>query len=424
MEFIRVFTNPKRCMQRLGFLKHFVWRASQSATNNIATLGKELINAVSQKISVNLSLHLQEYIKVALTDHIYRDIQTIASKPFKNRLNNPKVQIELQDFYLANPELPSRRGKLIQDDWNKYPYLALNLGLIRKGTYSLLVRGQAFLSLVNDGEKKAFGMPEGLPLNRGLNPFQLTFPQRLLLLFSFIEGDGDVLKELYRRLVPLFEPFADRESGRYLPEIYRAIVKKYRPKVRSGDDLLRVQRLLDTANKIERWTKTKPTGSKDILMQSITPRLEPFVDLRLLSKPDPFAYRYQVTDATRKFFEPLINAESIEHFLHHSFFDASNRAFNLNCQHRTDREIVLPAIQKAYTVLKSPLGYAPILEVSLLAGIYSITEANVYFELSEALEVLKLLQRENPELVRFNVDRWGALTFVKLNNDITKVLGG
>lgn len=424
MGFIRIFTNPKRCMQRLGFLKPLIWRAAQSATNNLSTLGKELIASVSQRVSVTLTLQLQEYIKAALTDPIYRNIRTNASKHLEDTLDKLKVQIERQDFYLANADLPSRRGKLINDDWNKYPYLALNLGFLRKGTYSLLVRGQSFLSLVSDDERKAFVRSGITPFNEGSNPFQLTIPQRSLLLFSFIEGDGDVLKLLYKKLLPLSEPIADRESGGYLPEIYRAIIKECRQKARSGDDLLRIQRLLDTADKIERWTKAKPTGSKDILMQSITPRLEPFVDLGLLSKTDPFAHRYQITDATKTFFESFINSESIDHFLCHSFFDVANKTFHLNGEHRTDRETILPAIQKAYTVLKSPLGYVPILEVALLAGIYSITESGIYFEISEVTDTLRSLQKEKPNLVRFNVDRWGALTFVKFNSDIMKVAGG
>ncbi|MEW6215927.1 MAG: hypothetical protein AB1478_12115, partial [Nitrospirota bacterium] len=137
-------------------------------------------------------------------------------------------------------------------------------------------------------------------------------------------------------------------------------------------------------------------------------------------KPDPFAYRYQITNATKTFFELLIKSESIDYFLQHSFFDASNKAFVLNGKHMPGRETILPAIQKAYTILKSPLGYVPILEVTLLAGIYSITELGAYFEIFEAIDTLKSLQKEQPELVRFNVDRWGALTFVKFNGDILK----
>lgn len=421
MGFIRVFTNPNRCMQRLGFLKYLVWKASRSATNNLSTLGNDLIALVSQKVSVTLTPELQEYIKTALTDPIYKNLRAIASKPLDESSDRPIVQVEFQDVYLANSDISSRRGKLIKEDWRKYPYLAIDLGLLRKGTYSLMVRGQSFLSLVPEKETKAFGSSGLTSINADSNPFRLTMPQRLLLLLSFIERDGDVLSRLYNRLL-LPEPFTDRDAGDNLPEIYRSIAKEGRAKVRSGDDLSRIQRLLDAADKIETW-KGKPYSGKGARELAITPRLEPFVDLGLLSKPDPFAYRYQITEVTKTLFEPLVNSESIEHFLNHSFFEVANKGYNLNGEHRTDRETILPAIQKAYTVLKSPLGYAPILEVSLLAGIYSITGSGAYFELSESLDTLKSLQKEKPELVRFNVDRWGALTFVKFNNDIMKVVG-
>jgi len=424
MEFIRVLTNPKRCMQRLGFLKPLVWQASRTATNNLSTLGNQLIDSVSQKVSVTLTPQLQEYIRIALTDTQRKANQTITSKPFDDKPEEVKVQLELQDVLLSNSDLPSKRGKLVKEDWKKYPYLALNLGLLRKGTYSLLVRGQSFLSLISGDEIKEFGRPVTKQVDGRLNPLLLTIPQKLLLLFSFIEGDGDVLKPFYKRLLQTSEGFSDREVGGFLPEIYRDIIRENRSKARSGDDLLRIQRLLDTSNKIERWTKAKPTGSKDILMESVTPRLEPFVDIGLLSKSAPFAYRYQINDATRAFFGPMINAGSIDHFLHHSFFEATNKAFSLNGDHRTDRETILPTIQKAYNVLKSPLGYVPILEVALLAGIYSITEVGTFFEISEVTDTLKSLQKERPELVRFNVDRWGALTFLKFSNDIKRVLGG
>lgn len=411
-------------MQRLGFLKPLVWQASRTATNNLSTLGNQLIEIVSQKVSVTLIPQLREYIKITLTDTQRKSNHTISLKPFDNKLEEAKVQLELQDVMLSNSDLPSRRGKLVKDDWKKYPYLALNLGLIRKGTYSLLVRGQSFLSLIRDDEIKEFGRPVAKQVEGWLNLLLLTIPQKLLLLFSFIEGDGDVLKRFYKKLLQNSDEFSDREVGGLLPEIYREIIKENRSKVRSGDDLLRIQKLLVTANKIERWTKAKPTGSKDILMESVTPRLEPFVDIGLLSKPAPFAYRYQINDATRAFFELLIKSESIDYFLRHSFFEATNKAFSLNGDHRTDRETILLTIQKAYNVLKSPLGYVPILEVALLGGIYSITEKGTFFEISEVTDTLKSLQKERPELVRFNVDRWGALTFLKFSNDIKRVLGG
>jgi len=411
-------------MQRLGFLKYLVWKASHSATNNLSTLGKDLIDTVSQKVSVWLTPQLQEYINSALTDSVYKSLRVIASKPLDESLDQPLIQLELQDLFLADLGIPSRRGRLVKEDWRRYPYLAVHLGLLRSGTYSILVRGMAFLSLVSEEEINSFAIiGNARSYNRNANPLRLDSSQKLLLLFSFLNNDGETLEELYKKLLSISEPFAEWEAGNYLGDIYQQIAKRSRLKARSGDDLLTIQRILDTANKIESW-KRRPYKGRGARDEAITLRLEPFVDLGLLSKPDPLAYRYQITDSTRKFFEPLINAESIEPFLQNSFFEASNRAFNLNAEHRTDREIILPQIQKAYSTLKSPLGYAPILEVSLLAGIYAITESGAYFELSESLDTLKSLQKESPELVRFNVDRWGALTYVKFNGDVVKTLKG
>ncbi len=417
MEFIRVFTNPDRCMQRLGFLKHLLWKASLSATNNLSTLGKELIASVSQKVSVSLSAPLQDYIKTALTDPVYKSIRLSVLKSPHDLSEEQKIQIELQDVFLSDPILPSRRGKLIKNDWKIFPYFALNLGLLRKGTYSLLVRGQSFLSLVSEEERKAFSRIDTPTVGSHSNPLHLSSPQKLLLLFSFIENDGDVLKELYKKLLSLTEAFSDRDAGDLLPDIYRSIAKHARTKIRSGDDLLRIQKLIDTANIIEAW-KGKPYTGKGAREKTITPRLEPFVDLGLIHKPDPFAYRYQIRDATRDFFEPFLNSESIDHFLQQSFFEVANRAYNFKGAHLDDKEMIFSYIQEAYTVLKSPLGYAPILEIALLAAIYALTKASKYFEILEAIDLLKTLQKERPEFIRFNVDRWGALTFVKFMRDL------
>jgi len=78
-------------------------------------------------------------------------------------------------------------------------------------------------------------------------------------------------------------------------------------------------------------------------------------------------------------------------------------------------------LQKAYSILKSPVGYVPILELCLLAGIYSLIELGIYCEISEFIDVLKSLQKEKPRQVMFNVDRWGMLNFVKFNSDIIEL---
>lgn len=420
MEPIRVITTYNRCEQRLGFTKHLVWRASQSATNNLSSLGKDLVAAVSQRISVTLSPHLEDYIKKALAGPIYKDLRnTVSNLPNEATKKSTKVRVEKQDFYLADPTISSRRGKLVKEDWRKYPYLAVDLGLLRPGTYSLMVRGQAFMSLVPEMEKKAFvtHVTNEAP-NLDTNPLLLSLPQKLLLLFSFLERDGDILKRLYKEILKLPVHFTDWQTGDYLPRIYREVASESGSKARSGDDFSKIRVILATADSIESWKgkSYKGRGARD---ETATIRLEPFVDLGLLSKPDPLAYRYLITDVTKAFFEELTNSESVDYLLRNSFFRLANLAFNLNGKHQVDKVANLSAIHEAYTILKSPLGYAPILETCLLAGIKSLTEKGTYYEISESVDTLKSLQKDKPQLVVFSVDRWGGLNFVKFNQDIT-----
>jgi len=412
MEFIRVLENPRKCMQRMGFLKWLVFDCSKSATSTLAKLGNNLVSTISQRVTVPITSELIMYIKSALSSPVHRQVSDkVKQQETQAGLDN--ISIELQDAYLSSGNLPSQRGRLAKDEWFEFPSFAVGLGLVKKGTYSLSVRGLSFINIVPQEELQAFKQ-----YNPDFNPLKLSIAQKLLLLFSIIENDGELLRYLYQQILTNEGDFSDLAASEFLLDVLTKIIKEARLRVRSGDDLKRIGRIEKTIERLKRVQGKPPTGGGGVRHETIAVRLEPFVDLGLLAKPDPFAYRYQVIDATRTFFEPLINAESIDYFLHHSFFESASKAFNLNAEHRTGRETILPAIQKAYVILKSPLGYVPILEVCLLAGIYSIIESGYYFEIFEATDMLKALQKERPELVRFNVDRWGALTFVKFNRNI------
>jgi hypothetical protein len=361
---------------------------------------------------------LREYINAALTDSKYVELRrSIARKP-EDPSQPQVVEVEIQDSYLASPTLPSRRGKLVREDWRRYPYLAVALGLLRPSTYSLTGMGQAFLALVPDGERASFNAATpAYSAQSNANPLLLTAQQKLLLLFCFLQSDGSILQSLYARLLQIPSPIADWEAGALLADIYRQASKRLSP--RSGEDLTKIQKLLDTAIKIDSW-QGRPYKGRGARDEAATIRLEPFVDLGLLTKPDPLAYRYKTTNETREFFALLELSESIDKFLNNSFFSAYANALAQRNKHRSDRVSVLSAVQRAFNVLKSPLGYAPILEVSLLAGINTLADSGTYFEIAECLDWLKLLQKERPELVRFNVNRRGDLTFIKFTDDIVE----
>ena len=114
---LRVLDRIKRPMQRLGYLKRVVKRVTTTSTSNLDNLGHDLLDAVTRKVRVPLDERLATYIKVRLFDNAYTTIKQQADAWLKNGGEPPIVPMELQDLYLADPQMPSGVGKLVREDW-------------------------------------------------------------------------------------------------------------------------------------------------------------------------------------------------------------------------------------------------------------------------------------------------------------------
>jgi hypothetical protein len=409
MSFIRVLERPSRCMQRLGYIKYVLSRGAATSTTSLEKLGHELVDTVRRRVSVPLTPALYTYAKRRLTDRTYASLKQELERLGPDFAGEQALRVEIQDAYLADPALPSRTGKLVNADWRKYPNLLTGLGLLRESTYSLMVMGQTLLCLTPEKEIKAFR--DYAPQT---NPFRLSDPQQLLFLFMILDKDGDVLHPLYRALLEGDGVFNDRGAGDLLPAIFRDIEKRCRDRTRSGNDLQRLQQLRETADTVERWASRQQYTGKGAREETITPRLEPFADLGLLDKEDSFGYYYTLSKAGRAFWSAFcrIELEDIEDFLNGRFFEAAAEAYGYLTT-AVEGEELLARLYAAYNEIKSPLGYAPIKEVGLLAGVRALAEEGLCFELADALALLKEVQRAQPRNVRFNIDRMGRLTYVK-----------
>jgi hypothetical protein len=71
------------------------------------------------------------------------------------------------------------------------------------------------------------------------------------------------------------------------------------------------------------------------------------------------------------------------------------------------------ALLTAGQSLKSTLGYSPITDVGLLAGVRLLFKHKRILELSRTRSLLRSWQKEAPTVVRFTVDRMGTLAYVK-----------
>jgi hypothetical protein len=409
---LRVLDRITRPMQRLGYLKRLVKRVTTTSTSNLDNLGHDLLDTAMRKVRTPLDERLATYIKVRLFDNAYATIKQQADGWLKNGSEPPVVAMELQDLYLADAQVPSGVGKLVRDDWRKYPPLATSLGLIREGTYSANTRALSLLYFTPETELRAFQeyFPEA-------NPLRLSRQQGLLLLYALIENDGEVLAPLWSQLAAKHAAgFNDREAGNLLPEIYRAVIARHRTRLLPADVRDRLLVLEKSADSITQARQSEKYTGGSAREESSRVRVEPFADICLFCKPDPFKYEYGFCDAGRAWAEALANTESsqaIGDFLANRFFTTAAAAWAIPAQPISASEEIVPHLQRASKAIKSPGGYAPIEELALVAGIEGLLDRGLIIEPEVARKAIIAYQKDHPYEVRFTVDRMGVLAHAR-----------
>ena len=236
--------------------------------------------------------------------------------------------------------------------------------------------------------------------------------QAALLLYCFIDNDAAMTYPLFQRLLELPGPaFDERTAGDMLPEIIRQSIKVLEKKVITAEDRERLARIEQVAVNIAKQ-QGKPYSGGGAREHYIRARLEPYCDLGLLSKPDKSRLVYQVTPAFRSLMRNWPDLEATDVFLSERFFTSVGTLHGLQLRDAADDEARL-ALQRAGEQLKSILGYSPITDVALLAGINLLFQQGRIFEIASATRLLKEWQKQAPDVIRFSVDRMGALAYVK-----------
>ena len=400
----RVVETPRRSMQRLGFLKLLVGISARQSTDTLLTTGQELIHTLTRKVTLRWDDRLATYVRSALSEQTYAHVRSLAADFLaRDYAGSPEIEVEIQDAYLGLGNLPSRRGRLATTDDSRFPHWGVALGLTRKEPFGALVRGNLLLNLVSESELAAFGR-----FDSSCNPLELTRPQRLFFLYVLLERDLSVLVPLHEQLLDRDGHFSDLEAGDLLPDLYLSASRALRSTGRGGHEADRASQLAETAEAI-RARQGKSYG-KTVREQTVTPRLEPLVDIGVLAKPEAYSYDYEFTLGGRDFFSNMKGRWS-DSF---SGFGRSAAAF-LGYDDRevsTDSEL-LHLLHLAWDRLKSHLGYSPINETLLLGLIQGLEQGAGWFELPQARASLLRIQREVPSLLRFNMDRRGNLSVVR-----------
>ena len=216
--------------------------------------GQAFIERISKRVRLKTPLDEQfrDYAKSRLTDGIFRELRkTILEGP-------PETPVlpEIQDLYLADAELPSRTGRLVEANWKRYPYLATSLELVKKGTYSALTRSLVLQAVTPREEQVAFA--EYDPAH---NPLKISDAQAVVLLFCLVDNDAEVAFPFFQGILALPErSFNERVAGDLLPDILTRIVKEHGKRNITIEERDRLTLLAKTADSIECWKGKAYTG--------------------------------------------------------------------------------------------------------------------------------------------------------------------
>lgn len=403
---IRILGSANRSMQRIGFLKLLCAQTARTETSNLATVGKNFIQKLLTRVRMSLPLSdsLQDYVRIRLKDKVYQDLRkAVLSGPSRESA----VGLELQDLYLSDLAVASTTGKLVEEDWRKYPYLGTNLDLIKPGTYSVMTRALVLLEVTPKEEIAAFDEYDDKH-----NPLRISPEQAAVLLYSFIDNDAEIIYRLFQILLKLKEDtFDERVAGNLLPDIIRNSSNSFRNASLPVEDRERLSFLEKTAVKIAEWKDKSYTGG-GAREEFIRVRLEPYCDLGLFSKPDRHRFAYRATPALQNLMNNWHDIDATDDFLETRFLTMVGSLYRLKAREATDDE-AKRALYEAGQTLKSTLGYSPITDVGLLAGIRLLFQHERVLELSKTRTLLRTWQKEAPTKVRFTVDRMGALSYVK-----------
>jgi hypothetical protein len=393
-------------MQRAGFLKLICAQTARVETSNIDTLGKQFVQALLKRVRLIPPYNepVREYARSRLTDKVYQDLRKVI---LNSAPSDRAVSLEIQDLYLSDPRMISSTGKLVEADWRRYPYLATSLGLVKLGTYSILTRALVLLAVTPKTELTAFDS-----YNDGCNPLLLSPEQAGILLYCFIDNDAEIIRRLFSALPgEKEEVFDERKAGDMLPHIIRQSLNSFRNSVLPVEDRDRLVTLEKVAGRIEEW-RGKPYSGSGSREEFVRVRLEPYCDIGLLTKSDRHRFAYQVTPALKTLLKEWKDPEGTDDFLETRFFRTLAKIHGIKARKATDVSSK-KALLEAGQTLKSTLKYSPITDIGLLAGIRLLFQSNRILELSRTRTLLREWQKEAPEVVRFTVDRMGALAYVK-----------
>jgi hypothetical protein len=420
---LRWISFARVSMQRLGHLIAIATAASDMQATNAAGISRAYSELVRRRILVpdDSAPQVIDYLRTLRLWKRYGGrrgtLGVLGADPGKS------LWVELQDLWLADSRLPSATGAVTDEVMDELPQLAASLQLVRPTNFTRTDRGRALAALGSEIFQRLSKGDLSANLFRliGRTDTQASGEDRpgmaVFLLHALLEADGDFVRAAYSALLESpHDGFTRASFGELLPRACRRLAEELR-RSPSIEDRHHASRLIAMAKHIEEKTpETQRTwGGGRPRDQAATVRIEPYVDLGLVTKGSRSAYGYRLKGHQRRFFEELATAPSVPDFLDTALIAGYLRGLAGKPEPIDEDEIWL-RVRAAYDRLRSGLGYASLKEVVLLAIASLLDERrDRYFELRDGITVIRSQQQRDPRSVRLGVARTGEVTYMRLS---------
>jgi hypothetical protein len=174
----------RNSMQRLGYLVAVCRIAPTTRGTSLEGIAGKLQSLVSRKIRIELDQEPEvcHYILDRQLSYTrYKDFPATEAHAGQS-LAGYKMNIEVQDYYLAQADIPSKTGNLTPEVYDEIPRWATSLYLLRDINYSLPARGQLLVHL-SSGLTNPW-----IDVSSDHNPFLLSFREKIFFLYQLSAG--------------------------------------------------------------------------------------------------------------------------------------------------------------------------------------------------------------------------------------------
>lgn len=399
-------------MQRLGSLFGATVAASDSRPTSLEGIGNASMRMLSRPVRLKPDdTYVLEYVhrqrlweRYPKLHGLSRDVERV-----------PEVTIDAQDVWLADPDLPSSTGAVTAEVVHEPPQLASAIQLVRSRNFTRTDRGRV-ITILMSAHRDA--LRDGA---RSPNPFSIPLGAGGVFLYALLDADIDFMRAIYKVALQSEEgdAFTRASFAAWLPPALTALSSGWTKNARSGADHKQLQRLRELHDLVSRprqsgakWGGGRPPE------QTSTLRIEPYVDMGLISKRKRFTYDYFLTPQQRHFFAKLVDADDPQAFLDESLFGAYQRARGRANPAAIDPGEIWERILAAYRELRNELGYASYREVALLAIARLMDEGDGrFFEVGAGIATVQAERKRSPRGVRLGAARGGGLTYMKVVNE-------